>query len=114
MAKSEVDLLDYQPHHIQMRVNMDRRGYVVLSDTWYPGWRAFLDGQPVPIERANLSFRAVQVPQGQHDLQLAYKPASYAWGTRLSLGTLLVVALGLVLAVRKALLNQDHIQPQHD
>lgn len=49
-------------------------GWLVLSDRFVPGWRASLDGAPVPILRADLAFRAVEVPAGRHLVEMTYRP----------------------------------------
>jgi hypothetical protein len=99
---SQVAVLAYRAEEIVLQAEMEHPGYVVLSDTWYPGWQALLDGQPTRIERANLVFRAIHVPQGTHSLHLRYRPASYRWGLRLSLGALSILILGTVLRVSQA------------
>jgi hypothetical protein len=49
-------------------------GFVVVSDTFAPGWRATLDGKPAPLLRADFAFRAVAVPPGEHDVAMEYDP----------------------------------------
>jgi len=49
-------------------------GYLVLSDTWVPGWKATLDGRDVPVIRADFAFRAVKVPPGEHEVRMDYRP----------------------------------------
>ena len=51
---------------------------MVLSEIYYPGWTATLDGQPVEIGRVNYVLRALKVTPGQHKLHLEFKPASIA------------------------------------
>jgi hypothetical protein len=102
-TQSDVAILSYQPHEIALQAHMERPGYIVLSDTWYPGWHASLDGQPIPIERANLAFRAVRVPQGSHTLTMSFRPASYLWGARFSLCTLAAMALAALFCAGRAL-----------
>ncbi|WP_375772180.1 YfhO family protein [Archangium gephyra] len=71
-------------------------GYLLLSDSHYPGWEATLDGAPVPVRRANAVMRAVRVPPGAHSVRFDYRPLSFRLGALLS-----VLALGaLVLALR--------------
>jgi uncharacterized membrane protein YfhO len=73
-----------------------------LSDACYPGWRAFVDGQPRPIRRANYSFRAVALPPGEHEVRFVYAPTSFRAGLFASLVTLLgLVAAGVVQALRR-------------
>ncbi len=74
-------------------------GYLVLSDTAYPGWEATVDGVPTPIHRANLLLRAVQVPPGAHSVRFTYRPLSFRLGALLS--TLALAALALALRPRK-------------
>ncbi|HEX5750566.1 MAG TPA: YfhO family protein [Archangium sp.] len=71
-------------------------GYLLLSDSHYPGWEATLDGAPVPVLRANAVMRAVRVPPGTHEVRFDYRPLSFRLGAMLS-----VLALGaLALALR--------------
>lgn len=65
---------------------------LVVADTDYPGWEAEIDGRPAPILRANLSFRAVAVPQGVHQVTMRFCPGSARNGlivTLLSIGAVL-------------------------
>jgi len=57
---------------------------LVLSDTYYPGWRAFADGAEVPIYRANIAFRAVFLPSGTRHLEFVFRPTSIAVGAAIS------------------------------
>ncbi|MBK8031949.1 MAG: YfhO family protein [Chloroflexi bacterium] len=60
---------------VTLSVNAPRMGWLYLADTDYPGWKATLDGESVPIYRANLMFRAVQVDAGLHEVVFSYEPA---------------------------------------
>ena len=68
-------------------------GFVVFSETWYPGWQAWVDGQRVQLYRADYLFRAVAVPAGKHRVVLAYRPWWWPVG---GAGSVLAVA-GLVM-----------------
>jgi len=77
---------------VELTVDAPAAGYVVLADTFYPGWQATVDRQPVEIRPANLAFRAVAVTAGTHKIIFEYKPLSFTVGGWISLLTL--VALG--------------------
>ena len=69
-------------------------GILVLSDTYYPGWRAFVDGVERPILRANHVFRAVEVAAGAREVVFLYEPNSFRYGLLVS-----VAAAGLWLGL---------------
>ena len=70
--------------HITVSVRMETPGLVVLADLWDKGWRAYLNGQRLPILRTNHAVRGVMAPAGAGTLEFRYEPASFAWGLRLS------------------------------
>lgn len=73
------------------------RCHLVLADTWFPGWRAFVDGVERPIRRANHAFRAVELSPRDRQVVFEYRPLSYLIGRAVSLGALLLVVLGIVV-----------------
>jgi hypothetical protein len=70
---SDAILLNDEANRVTLEVNAPRYTWLVLADTDYPGWTATVDDKPVPIYRANLAFRAVQIPAGQHTVTFAYQ-----------------------------------------
>lgn len=74
-------------------------GFLLLADTYYPGWTAELNGQPATIYRANLSVRAIQLPRGRHEVRFRYDPPGLRLGLRITLAS---TALLLVWAVMAA------------
>jgi hypothetical protein len=93
--KAEVEIVDYGEESVVLRTRGARPGVVVLTDAYFPGWRATLDGAPVPLLRANLAFRAVVVPRGEHVIEMRYQPASWRWG--LALAGIAAAGLGVAL-----------------
>ena len=77
-------LEDHQPEYVRLRANTPAEGYLVLADSYYPGWRAWLDGQPVRILRADIALRAVALPPGQHVVEFRFEPMSWRLGTIVS------------------------------
>ena len=79
---------------IVFAVDTNKSGWLVVADTWYPGWKANVDDKPVPIARANYMFRAVEVPEGNHIVKFIYRPFSFYLGIALSsLGLVFVLSL---------------------
>jgi hypothetical protein len=73
-------------------VNMAEAGWVVISETAWKGWRAYLDGRRVELQVANNAFLGLYVPKGPHRVQLRYWPRSFVIGRWISFLTLLSVA----------------------
>jgi hypothetical protein len=76
-----------------LNVDAQRGGWLILADTEYPGWVASVDGAEVPIYRANLNFRAVQVDAGAHEVRFDYHPGWLLPGALVSLLALVVALL---------------------
>ena len=70
-------------------------GFLVLSDTFYPGWKAEVDGNPTEIYRANYAFRAVPVDAGNHTVKFFYTPTHWKVGILISSASLLIAIAGL-------------------
>ncbi len=89
------DILSYEPERVVVETTGEGDGWLVLTDAWYPGWRATVDGAPVEIARADVLFRAVPVPAGRHRVEFVYAPISFRIGIGISLVTLVGCAVAL-------------------
>ncbi|MEI6633997.1 MAG: YfhO family protein [Chlamydiota bacterium] len=96
-----------EPCEVVAQCRLDTPGILVLSDTYYPGWRVTVDGKEGPILRANHAFRGVPLGRGAHEVRFTYEPASFRFGAMLSVLTAIVCAIFCIAAVaRKA--HADH------
>jgi len=68
---------DYQAESLRLRVESDAPGLLVLSEAYFPGWQATVNGEAWPILRANVALRALALPPGAHDVALRYDPPLY-------------------------------------
>ena len=68
------------PNEVLVSVTTQSPGYLVLTDTYYPGWHAYLDGQQVPLYRANYLFKSIFVPPGAHQERFVFAPVSFSVG----------------------------------
>lgn len=89
---------DYRPESIVVRTESDRPGFLVLTQSFYPGWQATIDGAPAHIMPADLLFQAVHVPSGRHRVEFSFRPRSLALGAAISLAGVFVCLVGLALA----------------
>lgn len=86
-------ITSYLPNTVTIQTRTEGRQFLVLSDTYYPGWVADIDGQPAPIVRTNYAFRGLYVPGGTHTVRFRYAPSSFSLGIKLSM----ISVLGLIL-----------------
>ena len=98
--KDEVVIAEYKPERVVIRVVTNQTGYLILTDTWYPGWEASLDGAGVPIHRADYIFRAVLLQPGTHTVVFEYHPQSFILGAWVSIASV-VATIVLGIAGRK-------------
>ena len=84
------------PDGLAITVTAPADGFLLVADTFYPGWTATVDGTPTPVYRANISVRGIQVPAGTHNVRFVYDAPGLAQGLRITLValTLLLVWLG--------------------
>ncbi|MDE2828090.1 MAG: YfhO family protein [Bacteroidota bacterium] len=94
-----VNTLNHSPRRITYEVETDAPRLLVISEVYYPaGWTAMLNGESVPIHRANYLLRAVAIPAGRHTLEMKFDPASQIWGKRISaISTIFVYGFTLIL-----------------
>jgi len=78
-------IVKYSGNEVVIQAESEDNAILVLTDTYYPGWRAFIDGQETDIIRANYAFRAVKFPKGRHTVVFKYFPRSFQVGMGLSI-----------------------------
>jgi len=93
----------YETNRLSLQVSTPTPAYLLLSEVYYPGWRATLDGQEVAIWRADYLFRAIYVPAGTHEVRLWFSPSSFWIGLAVSLvsWTCLAVVGGVICCRRR-------------
>jgi hypothetical protein len=85
VIESDVRFEEYKPDRVVLTYNADGDGFLYLSDSYYPGWRAYVDEKETRIYRANLAFRAIEVPAGRHRVVFKYVPGSFYCGLFLTI-----------------------------
>jgi hypothetical protein len=91
-----VEFLRYGIQDLTLKVTASGNNLLFLSEAYYPeGWKAFLDGNEIPIYRLNYLFRGVVIPRGTHTLEMRFEPQGFFLGKNLSLGANIVILVGL-------------------
>lgn len=104
---SRAEIRDDEPQRAVIEATTDARAYLVLTDTWFPGWRVWIDGVERHLWRANHAFRAVWLPSGQHEVEFRYSPSAVRIGFAVSMlaasaiALLFVAGAGGVRALRR-------------
>jgi hypothetical protein len=87
----------FENHRVSIRAEASAPSLILLAQSYYPAWRAYVDGHPTQIWRANYAFQAVQIPAGQHNVRLVYRDQAFRFGVALS-GLGLLICAGLWLS----------------
>jgi hypothetical protein len=90
----------YKPNHVTVQTTQEGNGFLVLLDTFFPGWTVKVDGQTQPILRANYFYRAVQLGPGEHTVEFDFLPEGMRMGLMVSGISLFLIVFG-ALFLRK-------------
>lgn len=91
--KANIEIVHQTPNSLVLAVATPTDGLLVLSEIYYPGWQAAIDGQSTPVLRANHILRGMSVPAGQHHVEVFFRPVTFIWGAVISGITLVALAV---------------------
>lgn len=86
-------ITQYSANSVEIATNTKKTGLLFLSDNYYPGWQATVDGKPVQILLADYSFRAVEVTAGKHNVKFSYMPSSFYLGAIITLFSAIILGI---------------------
>jgi len=89
-----VERIEYGPNRVRVETNQNAEGMLVLLDTYFPGWKVEVDGQPERIFRANYFYRGVKLGAGRHVVEFSYTPEGFQTGMRISFLTFVFLLAG--------------------
>ena len=89
--RDQVQLSRKGSDDMKIRVQTNAPAYLVLGEIYYPGWKAFVDGNEKPLLRADYLFRALYLDPGTHLIRLCFSPQSFLLGAIISLACMVVV-----------------------
>jgi Bacterial membrane protein YfhO len=102
-GSGDVEIVRRGMRRFRLRTSMQSPAWVVITESAWKGWRAYIDGKPTRIHRANHAFLAIFVPAGTHRVRLEYLPQSFVAGRAITCAT------GLILLMwwsRQAIVNR--------
>lgn len=103
----EAAIIDYKSGKIVIDVTASQPALVVVSEVYYPGWVAVIDGDKVPVYRANHGLQGVLIEEGESHITISYKPASVRIGLIVSIVSLIGLVPAGFLWDRKTRANSD-------
>lgn len=94
--KESAEITKYAPNEVIVRACVKAPKFLVLSDSYYPGWKVYVDGRPDKIYAANYIVRAVYLGPGEHTVRFVFDPFSFKLGLCISLTTVILILLYIV------------------
>lgn len=90
----EIEVVNYSPNRIRLKVKAENPGFIYLSDTYYPEWEALVDGKKEKIYQANYAFRAIPIlEKGEHKVDLYFSAITFKLGTLISSLSFLILLI---------------------
>jgi hypothetical protein len=93
-SADRAEVTDYQANRIRLKTSTQAPGLLVLSEVYYPAWKAYVDGEPAPEHVADQLLRSVEIPAGEHVVEMRYE----SWTLRVGM-LISVVAYGVLIAL---------------
>ncbi len=91
--ESSVEITSYKDTHVELAVRTAEPGLLVLSDTYYPGWDAYVDGEKTPIYPTDLAIRSIFIPAGDHKVEFVFSPDIFKLGSAITMFALAALIL---------------------
>ncbi len=91
VPEPNVHIVKYETDEVTIEASSPRPAFLLLLDTYFPGWKAFINGRETRIYRADYNFRAVALPAGRSTVRFVYQPASFRIGCSLSLACVILL-----------------------
>jgi len=116
-VKNPVSVVSRSATHLVLATDPSSKGLLVVSELYYPGWQAYLDGRKVDTVKADLMLRGVMLAGGQHEIEFRYEPKTVLNGAIISLAVAaLLILYGAALLLRRRAFRRkrESIEPIGD
>jgi hypothetical protein len=112
-GEGRVDSIHDDWNEVSLEVTALRESLLVLNDTWYPGWKAMVNGVEQPIQRVNYLFRGVILDAGKHRVKFVYQPGRFRLALWITFATLIVTGMAAIWSWRRASKPADAAAAPH-
>jgi hypothetical protein len=99
--RGSVRFTDYQPNSVSLQAQLSQARFLIISDNYFPGWRAFVDGVERPLLRVDYTLRGLLLDAGDHDITLVFWPRSFVVGVGISLITGCLMMASILVLIKK-------------
>lgn len=101
-----IELTQYQPNELTYKVSTEKGGIALFSEMYYPGWTATINGEELPLFRANYVLRAVDLPKGEYEIKFSFHPKSLSITETIAYIGLAILLIGVVILTIRVIRNR--------
>ncbi|MGB2696986.1 MAG: 6-pyruvoyl-tetrahydropterin synthase-related protein [Candidatus Zixiibacteriota bacterium] len=109
-VSGSAEIVDDNINNITIKVKLSHPGFLVLSENFYPAWKAFVDGEETEIHRANYTFRAILLSEGEHQVRFVFDSPIYGLAKNVSGISILFVFFVLILSFVKKPFHRRNLE----
>ena len=114
-VQASIENVEVRPQSISFSTSGNGPSMAVIAQNYYPNWKATIDGEPVPLFRANHSFQALEIPEGDHQVQIRYQDQDFKNGLWVSgISLLALVGTGVRKNEKKGTRPSDAVDSADD
>ena len=106
-GNSQVEIQEYTNNRAKLNITTESDAFLVFSDTYYPGWKAYINGQQVKIYKANGIVKGIFIPQGKHIVEFTFLPNNFWIYFSVSITTFVSIIISMVIIRYKRRKNKD-------
>jgi len=96
-AKIKISKLKILPNEISFNIQNNNKGFLFMSNTFYPDWKVSINGKASKIYNTNLLFQAIFLNKGKHKVKIFFSPQLFYWGYFISLALIIIIILTLLI-----------------
>ena len=96
LTNTSIKCIAYESNYIKCEVETKENAIMLVSEIWYPAWKAYIDSKEIKTFRADYSLRAVEIPAGKHVFEMKYESEAFKAGANISLIILILTILSMI------------------